>query len=109
MELGRLGVWSMELREVRDPAVRDAAAELDQLGFGSLWVPGLGDDLVAVDRIQELLEATTNTTIGLGIQSIWGQSPADLAARLAKLPISLKGRALIGLGVSSRENAEAAG
>jgi probable F420-dependent oxidoreductase len=109
MKLGRIGVWSMELREVQHAAVRDAAAELDGLGFGSLWIPGLGDNLVAVDRIEALLDTTTNATVALGIQSIWQQSPEDLAARLAKIPAEDKARALIGLGVSSRENAEASG
>jgi probable F420-dependent oxidoreductase len=109
MNLGRVGIWSMELREVKDPAVRAAATELDALGFGALWIPGLGDKLHAIDRIEALLGATSNATVALGVQSIWGQSPADLAARLAKLPAEQGARALIGLGVSSRENAEASG
>jgi hypothetical protein len=42
MDLGRLGIWSVELR-LGDPGeIREAAAELDELGWGTLWIPGLG-------------------------------------------------------------------
>src|SRR5882724_6686369 len=40
VELGRVGVWSGGLRGRDATAVADAAAELEDLGFGALWYPG---------------------------------------------------------------------
>ena len=40
MDLGTLGVWSIGIRQVADPAVRAAAAELEQLGYGTIWYSG---------------------------------------------------------------------
>ena len=45
--LGRIGIWSMELRFGDPGQAADAAAELDELGFGALWIPGgVGGDVL---------------------------------------------------------------
>jgi len=45
MELGRVGVWTRELRAGDESARRDAATQLEELGYGTLWFPGgHGDD-----------------------------------------------------------------
>ena len=40
MNLGSFGVWSGALRNGARAAVLDAAAELEQLGYGTIWFPG---------------------------------------------------------------------
>jgi hypothetical protein len=37
MELGRLGVWSVGIRQVAEAAPAAAAAELERLGYGTIW------------------------------------------------------------------------
>ena len=39
MQLDRLGVWSIDIRRTDDPEVRAAAAELERLGYGTIWYP----------------------------------------------------------------------
>ena len=39
-DLGRVGIWSRELRFGESGDMREGAAELEQLGFGTLWIPG---------------------------------------------------------------------
>lgn len=39
MELGSIGVWSGALRTGERTAVLDAAAELEDLGYGTIWFP----------------------------------------------------------------------
>lgn len=53
VKLGRIGIWSMELRFGEAAAITDAAAELDELAYGALWIPGAmgGDLLVDIDRL----------------------------------------------------------
>ena len=43
-DLGRVGVWSRELRFGEAGDMREGAAELEELGFGALWIPGGYDD-----------------------------------------------------------------
>ena len=38
--LGRVGIWSRELRFGDAAEARDASAELEELGYGTLWIPG---------------------------------------------------------------------
>jgi probable F420-dependent oxidoreductase len=97
--LGRIGIWSLELR-FGDPAeAAEAAAELDELGYGALWIPGgVGGDVQGdVDR---LLAATRRTTIATGILNVWKHEPADVANWWKSLSPDRQQRLLLGLGVS---------
>ncbi|GIF68391.1 LLM class F420-dependent oxidoreductase [Asanoa ishikariensis] len=102
--LGRVGIWSMELRGAGRPEVQEAAAELDGLGFRALWIPGL-DGSGALDDIEHLLAAAPHSTVALGVLSMWGQDPVRLAERRA----TLGPRTLLGLGVSNAHAAANAG
>lgn len=97
--IGRYGIWSAALR-AEDPDRRgeraDAAAELETLGFGALW---LGSSPSAL-HAEPLLQATERITVGTSIQSIWQHTAADTAARFAELEREHPGRFLLGLGVS---------
>jgi probable F420-dependent oxidoreductase len=98
--LGTVGIWSMELRFTPDRgAIADAAAELDELGYGALWVPGGIDDKVLGD-IDTLLDATTRIALATGIINIWKQTPKDVAAWLKAEAPERQSRTMLGLGVS---------
>jgi len=99
LSLGRIGIWSAELRNGDPGEVNEAAAELDELGFGALWIPGeaRGDLLRHVDL---LLKATKSTTIATGILNIWMHSAQDVGAWWRGLPADYSERFLLGLGVS---------
>ncbi|WP_329340285.1 LLM class F420-dependent oxidoreductase [Streptomyces sp. NBC_01352] len=97
--IGRYGIWSAGLRS-DDPARRgeltEAAAELEELGYGAVWLGGNSSAAHAVP----LIEATSTLTVGTSIQSIWEHEPADSAASFAELEAAHPGRFLLGLGVS---------
>jgi probable F420-dependent oxidoreductase len=108
MDLGRLGIWSVELR-LGDPGeIRDAAAELDELGWGTLWIPGLGGGDILADS-ERLLRATRTTTVATGIISIWRHDADEMAAGHADLQRAYGRRMLLGLGVSDPAAAHDAG
>jgi probable F420-dependent oxidoreductase len=97
--VGRIGVWSLELRFGNPAESAEAAAELDQLGYGALWVPGgIGGDLTA--DLDRLLAATTRIAIAAGVLNIWRHEPAAIAAWWTALPDDRRDRVLLGLGVS---------
>ncbi|MEU8826232.1 LLM class F420-dependent oxidoreductase [Streptomyces sp. NPDC048636] len=97
--LGTIGIWTGALHST-DPAahprVREAAAELDALGYGTLWLGGSpGPDEAAF-----LLDATSRITVATGILSIWDHEPGYIAERYAAIDATHEGRFLLGLGVS---------
>lgn len=97
-QLGRVGLWSMELRGDRQASAA-AAAEIEALGFGAVWIPG-GIDSDVLDDTASLLAATQRMTIATGILNIWMHKPADVAAWYRGLPTAQQQRVLLGLGVS---------
>jgi probable F420-dependent oxidoreductase len=97
--LGRVGIWSMELRFGDPGEAADAAAELEALGFGALWTPGgIGGDLLG--DLSRLLGATRKAVIAAGILNIWKHEPAEVGAWWRSLPPGQQERVLLGLGVS---------
>jgi probable F420-dependent oxidoreductase len=97
--LGKIGIWSMELRFGDHAEAHEAAAELDQLGYGALWIPGGMDDNVLND-MDRLRAATAKTVICSGILNIWKHNPEDVGAWWSGQAPENQARLLIGLGVS---------
>ncbi|GAB2915349.1 LLM class F420-dependent oxidoreductase [Streptomyces mayteni] len=97
--LGPFGVWSGALKSDepgRRAEIADAAAELDELGYGAVWLGGSP----GVEQAVPLLAATRRITVATGILSIWLHSAEDVAARFADAEDAHGGRFLLGLGVS---------
>ncbi len=97
--IGRVGVWSMEMRFGDPAAIAEAAADLDALGYGALWIPGGIDDTV-LTSVDLLLSATNRITICTGIINIWKQTPADVAAWWQGQSAQRQARTLLGIGIS---------
>lgn len=99
MEIGRIGVWSGQLRAADLAAVADVAAEIEVLGYRALWIPGgLGGDVL--DRCGSALAATSTLVVATGILNIWRHEAAEVAEVTARLEQQHEGRFLLGLGVS---------
>jgi probable F420-dependent oxidoreductase len=96
---GRIGIWNVALGAT-DPARRgeisEAAAELDELGYGAIWLGGSPP----LDPVGPLLDATAQIKIATGILNIWDHEAAAVGARWAELERNHPGRFLLGLGVS---------
>ena len=98
-DIGKLGIWSMEARFGDPTLAAEEAAELDELGFGALWVPGgIGGDITG--DLDRLLDATSRITIATGIINIWKHEPAEIAGWWKALPEGRRARLLLGLGIS---------
>jgi probable F420-dependent oxidoreductase len=97
--IGKVGVWAMELRFGDPAAIAGAAAELDGLGYGAIWVPGgIGGDITG--DIDRLLDATERAVIATGIINIWKHEPEEIAGWWKALPTARAERVLLGVGVS---------
>jgi len=99
MDLSGTGVWSGGLRFGDRAVARDAAAELESLGYTALWVPGgAGGDVFGDCRA--LLEGTERVPVATGILNLWMHDAADVATGHAELTSAFPNRFLLGLGVS---------
>ncbi|MFF0698829.1 LLM class F420-dependent oxidoreductase [Streptomyces tendae] len=97
--VGRYGVWSGGFRSEDPegaPERAEAVAELEQLGFGALWLGGN----TAARHAAPLIGATERIVVGTSIQSIWEHKASEAAAGFAELEVSHPGRFVLGLGVS---------
>ena len=99
VDLGRVGIWSRELRYNPDRgASAAAAAELEDLGYGAIFIPDAGGDVLGA--VEHLLAATRRMPFATGVLNIWMHDPAGVASRRASLVARFGPRLLLGLGSS---------
>jgi len=99
MDLGKVGVWwSGSWTAPTEPSV-DVAAELEALGYGTLWSSG-GFEPGLSSRFGRLLASTSRLAVASGIVSIWTSSPLEIARAVIELDASHPGRFVLGLGAS---------
>jgi len=98
-KLGRIGIWSLELRYGDQAKAARAVAELDELGYGTVWIPGGIDDQVLAD-VDRLLGVSSQIVIATGILNIWKYKPEAVAQWWGAQPEDRRQRILLGLGVS---------
>jgi probable F420-dependent oxidoreductase len=103
--LGRVGVWTAGFDSVPVAAAQDAAASLDEAGYGALWF-GEAYGRESLTQASLLLAATQRTVIATGIASIYGRDPVAARGAQATLLNAFPERFLLGLGVSHRPMVE---
>jgi probable F420-dependent oxidoreductase len=111
VELGPVGIWSPSpIWEADGPAeskdARSAIAELDELGYGALWLGRSNGDLKLVEA---LLAASSRIVLATGILNIWAYPAAQVAENAHRLIERYPGRFLLGLGASHAPAVEALG
>lgn len=99
LELGRVGVWSGQFDFSPAAVVRDTVAELDELGFSTLWTGEVKGREVFV-AASMMLAATRHMTVATGIAQILARNPLTMAAGQLALSEAYPGRFLLGAGVS---------
>ncbi len=95
---GSTGIYEAALRFGDAAAAADRAAEIEALGFSSVWVPDLGGDLF--DRMAGLLAATRTLTVASGVLNLWMHDAHESAARHRQLGRDFGDRNVLGVGVS---------
>jgi len=99
MDLGRVGIWTFAFELQPAARVREAAAEIEGLGYGAIWIPeALGRE--ALSHAAVLLAATRRIPVATGIANIWARDAMAMAAGQKTLAEAWPGRFLLGIGVS---------
>jgi probable F420-dependent oxidoreductase len=96
---GRIGVWSAHLEIVPVARAIPLVEELDELGYGALWLnESVGREPMSAAALW--LGHTQRLVVATGIASIYAREPMVANAALRTLTEAYPGRFLMGLGVS---------
>jgi probable F420-dependent oxidoreductase len=105
MDLGRVGIWTFQLDLQPSSRAREAAHELEDLGYGAIWVPeAVGRDPFVHATL--LLGATTRMVVATGIASIYARDAMTTNAAWRTVGEAFPDRFLLGLGVSHQPAVE---
>jgi probable F420-dependent oxidoreductase len=104
VHLGRLGAWG-HLDTLPIDRARAFARRVDELGFGTLWVPEtVGREPFTLLGL--LAAETSEVKLATGIVSIWGHDAQATRMAAMTLQEATGGRFVLGLGVSHPHLAE---
>jgi probable F420-dependent oxidoreductase len=99
MDVGRVGIWTGTLDVQPAARAREAAAEVEELGYGALWIPeAVGREVTT--HAAMLLSATSRLVVATGVANVFMRQPTAAAAAQRLLADDSGGRFLLGLGVS---------
>jgi probable F420-dependent oxidoreductase len=97
VQLGKVGIWSLvHLWQGKG----DVAAELERLGFGTLWLGGSPSGDLAI--VEEILDATSTLTVATGIVNVWAEPAETVAASYHRIAAKHPDRFLLGIGASHK-------
>jgi probable F420-dependent oxidoreductase len=98
-ELGPIGIWTFKFEDCPAAQAQEAAAELEQLGYGAIWF-GEAFGREALSNAGLLLAGTKKIIIATGIANIYARDAVAMAAGQKTLCEAYPGRFVLGLGVS---------
>ena len=100
-----VGIWTGALDVVPAAQAQELAAELEELGYGAVWLPEVAGRDVFV-HMALLLSSTKRLVAATGIANIWGRDAVTMTGAAKGLAEAFPERALIGLGVSHQNLVE---
>lgn len=101
IDLGSVGVWSAALGKVPATDARRAVAEIEELGYGTVWFPESVGSKEAFSQAGLLLSASNRLVIATGIANIWARDPMAMTTGAHTLGEAWPGRFVLGIGVST--------
>lgn len=99
MDLTKYGLWTVALDLQPAPAARDAAAEIESLGFGAIWIPE-AVNREAMSNSMLLLGATERICVATGIANLHARTAMSMTAGHKTVTSAYPDRFLLGIGVS---------
>jgi probable F420-dependent oxidoreductase len=99
MDLTKYGLWTVALDLQPAPQAREAAAEIESLGFGAIWIPE-AVNREAMSNSMLLLGATERITVATGIANLHARVAMTMSAGHKTVTAAHPDRFLLGIGVS---------
>jgi probable F420-dependent oxidoreductase len=99
MDIGRVGIWTFALDLQPAAQAQEAAAEIEALGYGAIWIPeAMGREAFTSSAV--LLAGTRRVVIATGIANMWARDAMAMAGAQKTLTEAYPDRFLLGIGVS---------
>ena len=99
LDIKKIGIWTGNFESQPASKLREAVAELDQLGYGAVWFSeGIGRE--SLTQASLLLSASSRIVVATGITNIYGRDPVTAANAQRTLSEAYPDRFILGLGVS---------
>jgi probable F420-dependent oxidoreductase len=105
---GEVGLWSSDLNALSASRAKEAASEIEELGYAALWF-GEAQGREAFTNASMLLCATNRLVVATGIANIFVRDAWTTNAATKTLAGAYPGRFVLGLGVSHRPMVEGRG
>jgi probable F420-dependent oxidoreductase len=99
INLGDNGLWTGALDFLPSAQARERTAEIEELGFGALWIPETVFRDVFIEATL-LLESTSTMKVATGIANRYARDALTTNAAMQTLNEAYPGRFLMGLGAS---------
>src|SRR5438067_6294379 len=97
--LGPIGIWTGSLDSQPMARAQELAAEIEELGFDTLWIPeAMGREALVNSAL--LLSGTRRLRIATGIASLWARDAMSMAAAHKTIAEAFPDRFVLGIGVS---------
>ena len=99
IDLGPVGIWTGVLDQVPSARAAEFAAEIEELGYGAIWIPeAVGRDPFVMATL--LLAGSSSIPVATGIANIYARDAMTMANAQRTVAEAFEGRFLLGLGVS---------
>lgn len=105
MDLGSMGLWTFQLDMQPMSRAQDAVAELEALGYPTVWFPeSVGREPFANAAL--LLSATKSLIVGTGIASMYARTAMTMQSGWKTITEAFPDRFLLGIGASHQPMVE---
>jgi probable F420-dependent oxidoreductase len=99
--LGPVGIWSGQFDFSPAAVVREAVAELDDLGYPTLWTgEAVGREVLSAASL--MLAATSRLTVATGIAQVHARNALTMTAGHLTLSEAFPDRFVLGMGISHK-------
>jgi probable F420-dependent oxidoreductase len=99
--LGRVGVWTGQLDFSPADVVREAAREVESLGYRAMWTgEAVGREVMSAAQL--VLASTDSLVVATGIANIWARDAFATAAAQLALGEAYPDRFVLGIGASHK-------
>ena len=103
--LGRVGVWTFAFDALGAADVREAVADIEGMGYPSVWVPEGGSSREIFAHLSLLGAATQDITVCSGIANVTARHPEAMAGGARTLADAFGERVVLGIGIGHQYTA----
>ncbi|MGF1666389.1 MAG: TIGR03620 family F420-dependent LLM class oxidoreductase [Acidimicrobiia bacterium] len=101
VDFGKVGLWSAAPTRMSATEAKDFAAEVEDLGYPTLWYPESVGGKESIGLGALLLSWTSGMRIASGISNIAARDPMAMASGARMLADAFPGRFVLGIGAST--------